>query len=128
MDNGVFQTCFPMNCILQTSVGTYETGNGVLAASALKDMQTEWYPDAEGTAVVSYQLVTYKQNPLTQKWTINEYGPTLTLNFSYGVSGVSVTFADQSAQSAPYYDLTGRRVLVPSNGIYVRNGRKVVVK
>lgn len=40
-----------------------------------------------------------------------------------GVEGVLV-----DGDSNVYYDLTGRRVVAPSNGLYICNGKKVVVK
>ena len=30
--------------------------------------------------------------------------------------------------NAPYYDLSGRRVQKPIRGLYIQNGKKVVVK
>lgn len=86
MSNGAFQTCFPANCIQKNAVGEYETESGPLMGNQLKDMMTEWLPVAEGTCVVTYQLVTYKQNAITRTWNKDKYGPTVTLNFAYGVS------------------------------------------
>lgn len=35
---------------------------------------------------------------------------------------------NQEDTDAPYYDLSGRRVLVPQHGIYIKGGKKVIIK
>jgi hypothetical protein len=119
MGNGVFQTCFPANCVRQTKVGAYTTEDGEFAAGVLKDMQTEWFPAGEGSCQVTYQLVTFKQNPITKKWTKDKSGPTVTLNFTYSTTGIGSAVADKQVRQVEYYSLTGRRVQVPSNGVYI---------
>ncbi|MDE6511335.1 MAG: hypothetical protein K2L00_04475, partial [Muribaculaceae bacterium] len=46
----------------------------------------------------------------------------------YRSSTSGVDFVGMPDSDAVYYDLTGRRVKAPSKGIYIRDGRKVVVK
>ena len=36
--------------------------------------------------------------------------------------------AVETTNATPYYDLQGRRVIHPTRGLYIRNGRKVIVK
>lgn len=86
LDNGFFQTCFPDNCVAKAETGTFETSSGALGAGELKNMQTEWLPIAHGKCVVDYQLVTYRQNALTNDWSIDQYGPTITISFSYNTT------------------------------------------
>ena len=117
--SGSFQTCFPTNCVFKTAAGTYETGDGSFAAGELKNMMTEWMPTAEGTCKVTYQLITYKQNAITKKWNKDKYGPTVTINFTYGSSGVDSATADKKALSVEYYSLTGRKVMKPTHGMYI---------
>ena len=59
--NGRFQTCFPLHCMTQEEVGTYETGADAILPGQLKDMQTEFFPDGDGTCFVTYQLQTYRK-------------------------------------------------------------------
>ena len=120
ISNGAFQTCFPENCIRKSSTGKFETESGALAAGALKSMQTEWFPTAEGTAVVTYQLVTFKQNVITKDWNIDKEGPTVTLNFSYSTSGIGAANTEKSVKSTAYYDLMGREVATPAHGLSVK--------
>lgn len=132
MSNGAFQSCFPSNCMQTSDTGSYTTENGLLDAGALKSMMTEWLPVAEGTCTVVYQLVTYKENPLTHQWSKDQEGPSITLNFNYDTSGVIAAAATKSACSVTYYSLTGRKVPAPTHGMYIRtiraNGKTVCDK
>ena len=119
LSNGSFQTCFPTNCVSNNKTGSYETANGTIAAGELKSMQTEWLPTDKGTCVVSYQLVTYKQNVITKKWQEDKKGPAITLKFTYGTSGVSSAKNDKNVRQVEYYNLTGRRVKTPARGMYI---------
>ncbi|MDE6548904.1 MAG: hypothetical protein K2L22_07900 [Muribaculaceae bacterium] len=46
----------------------------------------------------------------------------------YKSSSSGVDVVEAAAADAVFYDLTGRRVLAPSKGIYISNGKKVIVK
>ena len=127
ISNGAFQSCFPENCMQWSKTGAYTTQRGEMAANDLKDMQTEWLPTAEGTCTVVYQLVTYKQNPITKQWAVDKYGPTVTMNFAYGTTGIN-NAPTSNAQRSTCYDLMGRRVSQPAKGLYIINGRQVVIK
>ena len=124
MSNGAFQSCFPTNCMQASNMGSYTTQNGAVGAGELKSMQTEWLPTAEGSCTVTYQLLTYKYNAITSKWIVDKYGPTVTLNFSYSTSGISAVKAEESVTC---YDLQGRRVVHPSKGLYIVNGKKIFI-
>ena len=53
------------------------------------------------------------------------------LEFTYGngnTTGVNEVRSKMSDVRDEYYDLSGRRVLNPSKGLYIVNGRKVVIK
>ncbi len=132
ISNGTFQSCFPSNCMRASTVGDYTTQDGPLEAGTLKNMITEWLPETEGTCTVVYQLVTYKENPLTHQWSKDQEGPSITLNFNYDTSGVIAATATKSACSVTYYSLTGRKVPAPTSGMYIRtiraNGKTVCDK
>ena len=117
--NGAFQTCFPENCIRKTSVGTYITEPGTFETGVLKDMKTEWIPSTEGSCMVTYQLITFKKNPITGKWGEDQSGPAVTLNFTYDPAGVNSTVNNKSIHRVEYYNLTGRRVQTPGRGMYI---------
>ena len=119
LSNGAFQTCFPTNCVSNNRTGSYETSNGTIAAGELKNMQTEWLPVDNGTCIVTYQLVTYKQNVITKQWQKDKTGPAITLNFTYDPTGINSTTQNKNVRSVEYYNLTGRRVQDPAHGIYI---------
>ena len=43
-------------------------------------------------------------------------------------SGISIIEAGNRSNSATYFDLQGRRVVKPAKGLYINNGRAVIVK
>lgn len=121
IDGGVFQTCFPENCARQNSVGSYTTSNGRLEANELKNMQTEWMPSGEGAARITYQLLTYVQNPQNMKWIIDGVGPKITMDFIYKTSSVNGVSEKKDVRSINYYDLQGNHVATPQKGIYIKS-------
>lgn len=127
LENGSFQTCFPENCVAQTATGTYQSNMGAIPAGVLKSMQTEWLPEAGGTAVVEMQFLIYKYNSITKKYTLKGRGPKVTLNFSTEASAIDHLRSNTQPQSTNYYGMDGRKVTRPVNGTYVvqehfRNG------
>lgn len=119
MSSGVFQSCFPGNCQQAKERGDFSTQNGALAAGELKNMMTEWLPAKEGSCVVVYQLVTYKQNVITKKWMLDKLGPKVTLNFVYGTAGIKGVATDKQVRSVAFFDMQGRQVDCPVHGMYV---------
>ena len=119
MTNGAFQTCFPENCIQKQSAGTYQSETGTIAAGVLKDMQTEWLPDQEGSCNVEYQLLTYKLNKVTKKYSLDGRGPKVILNFNYNPTAINGVVTTTKISSVNYFTVDGRRVAVPANGVYV---------
>ena len=117
--SGVFQTCFPENCVQQRNTGAYQTEQGVFAAGALKDMLTEWLPTTEGTCSVTYQLITFKENPITKKWNKDKVGPTITLNFNYNSAGIGATATSGDVLKVEYYNVTGHQVPKATLGLYI---------
>lgn len=120
IDNGSFQTCFPTNCMRFSATGTFSTGNDAFMPGQLRNMQTEWLPTGEGVCVVTYQLQTYRQNPNNQKWMLDGDGPTITLNFYYGTTGIKAIDMKMGNGVVTYYDLSGQVVDSPKHGIYVK--------
>ena len=50
------------------------------------------------------------------------------LDFGGGVTEISEIENVRSQKDDIYYDLNGRRVLYPTKGLYIVNGKKVVMK
>ncbi len=55
-----------------------------------------------------------------------DHGSDIFVRYKSASSGVDAIHISESDNV--FYDLTGRRVAVPSKGIYIQNGRKVIVK
>ena len=47
-------------------------------------------------------------------------------NTSTAIDGITGT--DKDNENAPYYNLSGMQVDKPVNGIYIRNGKKIIIK
>ena len=134
--DGTFQTCFPLNCAQQRLPGEYTTGNEYIAPGELRNMQTEWLPDAEeGSAVVTYQLLTFRQNVITKKWIKDKEGPMITLRFSCGTAdGIGEVGSEKpGVTSESYTDMMGRTVPRLHQGLCIKrtvlsNGTVVIKK
>ena len=84
IDNGTYQICFPTTCNMQTEVGVYETGIGQLMGD-LQDIQSEWFPVADGECVVTLKIEIYTKMGLFPPTYIHKAdGPTITLRFVKG--------------------------------------------
>ena len=49
------------------------------------------------------------------------------IGYTLGVNGISEV-SHEAPSDNKYYDLTGRRVSSPTHGIYIQNGKKIVIK
>ena len=84
IDNGTYQICFPTTCNMQTEVGVYETGIGQLMGD-LQDIQSEWFPVADGECVVTLTIEIFTKMGLFPPTYIHKAdGPTITLRFVKG--------------------------------------------
>ena len=53
----------------------------------------------------------------------------LQMHFGGMIEGVNTIVKDNTEDAdAPYYDLSGRRVVAPQHGIYIKGGKKVIIK
>lgn len=124
--NGEVQLCFPINC--STIAGTGETGVGAIkAGDDPKDLQTEWFPTAYGTATVVYTIKLYEYAGmggdlgLTPQYDCISDCASVTVNYEYkdpaSINGVSGAI---TPVSTTYYDTAGRMVTTPRNGLYIK--------
>ena len=120
ISNGALQTCFPLNCIQRRSTGTWPSEVGTINGNVLKSMQTEWIPDAEGTLQATFQLLKYKLNPITKKYTVESNGPEIQMNFEWNPASIWVLENDlRNISRVEYFTMDGRRATVPSHGLFV---------
>jgi hypothetical protein len=54
--------------------------------------------------------------------------PNLTLDLNGEVTGISEIKTMRNAENEIFFDLQGRKVAQPAKGLYIQNGRKVILK
>ncbi len=92
---------------------------------------TDWKIDQEGRLTF---VDTIGGQLTTLTVTAEEDGITLTREFHFactnGSTGILTVKDDEGEKStpAPYYDLQGRRISQPSQGLYIQNGRKIIIR
>lgn len=119
ISSGSFQSCPFNSCTAQSTPGEYETANGQMTAGELQFLMSEWFPEAEGTCKVTYQLRSYKKNPITGKSTKDKDGPKITLNFNYSTTAVKNVVNGKQVSTVEYFNLTGKRVNPSKHGMYI---------
>ena len=83
----------------------------------------EVIPNIDGYPVDARTVTLSAENTAAKGIDYLIYGDTITYSGSSGIDRISVADTD-----AVIYDLSGRRVTNPQPGIYVRNGKKVVIR
>lgn len=79
----------------------------------------------EGTAFYPCQAGSL---PINKAYLLGSNGQSaIVMNFGNAVTGINTIAAPASAK-APIFDLSGRRVVKATKGLYIQNGKKVIVK
>ena len=135
---GSHSCCFPMTCVTTSSTGSYESDRGSVKAGKSVTMLTEWYTGGDGNCSATYTLQEYEYDSSTKTYTYLGEGPTITVNYVYGTTGIKdVSSTASNVVKTEYYDITGRKANSPSNGIYIKRtqlsdgtveAHKVVIK
>lgn len=116
-----------------TATGTAVEANalqGTLDASATTPANTYALSGAfaEGIGFYPYTATTL---PAGKAYlTLTDAQAVQKLSFSFGgeTTGIGAVEADGAGKAATWYDLSGRRVDNPTKGVYIVNGKKVIVK
>ncbi|MBQ7690572.1 MAG: dockerin type I repeat-containing protein [Muribaculaceae bacterium] len=99
IDGGNYQLCFPVNCMSRYEAGAFTTEAGILAANAVQDLLTEWFPDGEGACDVTMKIQV--MNATGQfpniRYTLLGDGPTITLHFRNGMPDTIIGDLDGNA-------------------------------
>ena len=150
LGSGKVQACVFSACTDAGTPGAYYVPNlsatghhislSVLKSGKVQDIAAEWFPVDNGSASVTFTILvgTKTGNQETSGEDIYDVteGPSVTVNFLYGVTGIN-DVTSSVATATEYYDMTGRKVTAPTHGIYIArqhtaNGktasRKVAVK
>ncbi len=133
LDNGGVQCCFS-TCNKNYALGTYYTpllsakGNRinlpVIKKHDVNDLSGEWFYTGDGVATVKFTIKIGTKNTSMSDAEGDVYdvveGPSVTVNFVKGAAGISSSVASAAASAkTTYFDLTGRRVSAPAQGVYV---------
>jgi len=131
---GSWQTCFLGSCkaLDDSTIGIVQTKEAADFDPALEPqpLQDEWFVEEGkyGTCTVLFQLLAYnvvEKTAYGYTWysvtTLKGKGPSVTVNYIYtDPAGINANVADKKLNSVAYYDLSGRRVSAPKNGVYVK--------
>lgn len=131
IDNGSFNSCFPITCKPVKSTGPFYTQKGFMENNSLK---TEWLPDDKGTATAVITLNAYKaemkKGGISYTYTKIGECSTITVNFVNDPTGISSIGADGNATVAAYYTIDGKQLTAPQKGLNIArltNGKTVKV-
>lgn len=106
------------------------TGNqlGHSAGAAQTLTAGEGYILGNGTEGTAFYPCKAGSLPINKAYLLGNGGESaIAMNFGNAVTGINTIAAPASAK-APIFDLSGRRVVKATKGLYIQNGKKVIVK
>lgn len=106
------------------------TGNqlGHSAGAAKSLTAGEGYILGNGSEGTAFYPCKAGSLPINKAYLLGNGGESaIAMNFGNAVTGINTIAAPASAK-APIFDLSGRRVVKATKGLYIQNGKKVIVK
>lgn len=105
------------------------TGNqlGQSAGAAKTLTAGEGYILGNGTEGTAFYPCKAGSLPINKAYLLGNGESAIVMNFGNAVTGINTIAAPASAK-APIFDLSGRRVVKATKGLYIQNGKKVIVK
>lgn len=105
------------------------TGNqlGHSAGAAKTLTAGEGYILGNGTEGIAFYPCKAGSLPSNKAYLLGNGQSAIVMNFGNAVTGINTIAAPASAK-APIFDLSGRRVVKATKGLYIQNGKKVIVK
>lgn len=105
------------------------TGNqlGHSAGAAQTLTAGEGYILGNGTEGTAFYPCKNGSLPINKAYLLGNGESAIVMNFGNAVTGINTIAAPASAK-APIFDLSGRRVVKATKGLYIQNGKKVIVK
>lgn len=106
------------------------TGNqlGHSAGAAKSLTAGEGYILGDGTEGTAFYPCKAGSLPINKAYLLgNGESSAIVMNFGNAVTGIN-TIAAPASSKAPIFDLSGRRVVKATKGLYIQNGKKVIVK
>ena len=102
-----------------------QLGNSAGAAKTLT--AGEGYILGNGTEGTAFYPCQAGSLPSNKAYLLGNGQSAIVMNFGNAVTGINTIAAPASAK-APIFDLSGRRVVKATKGLYIQNGKKVIVK
>lgn len=102
-----------------------QLGHSAGAAKALT--AGEGYILGNGTEGTAFYPCKAGSLPSNKAYLLGNGESAIVMNFGNAVTGINTIAAPASAK-APIFDLSGRRVVKATKGLYIQNGKKVIVK
>ena len=87
----------------------------------------EGYILGNGTEGIAFYPCQAGSLPSNKAYLLGNGESAIVMNFGNAVTGINTIAAPASAK-APIFDLSGRRVVKATKGLYIQNGKKVIVK
>lgn len=105
------------------------TGNqlGNSAGAAMSLTAGEGYILGNGSEGTAFYPCKAGSLPSNKAYLLGNGESAIVMNFGNAVTGINTIAAPASAK-APIFDLSGRRVVKATKGLYIQNGKKVIVK
>lgn len=105
------------------------TGNqlGHSAGAAKSLTAGEGYILGNGSEGTAFYPCKAGSLPINKAYLLGNGENAIVMNFGNAVTGINTIAAPASAK-APIFDLSGRRVVKATKGLYIQNGKKVIVK
>lgn len=105
------------------------TGNqlGHSAGAAKTLTAGEGYILGNGTEGIAFYPCKDGSLPINKAYLLGNGESAIVMNFGNAVTGIN-TIAAPASSKAPIFDLSGRRVVKATKGLYIQNGKKVIVK
>lgn len=125
-ESGAAATMVPAAGETAATITGNQLGHSAGAAKALT--AGEGYILGNGTEGTAFYPCKAGSLPINKAYLLGNGGESaIVMNFGNAVTGINTIAAPASAK-APIFDLSGRRVVKATKGLYIQNGKKVIVK
>lgn len=124
-ESGVAATMVPAASETAATITGNQLGHSAGAARSLT--AGEGYILGTGTEGTAFYPCKAGSLPINKAYLLGNGESAIVMNFGNAVTGINTIAAPASAK-APIFDLSGRRVVKATKGLYIQNGKKVIVK
>ena len=124
-ESGAAATMVPAASETAATITGNQLGHSAGAARALT--AGEGYILGNGSEGTAFYPCKAGSLPINKAYLLGNGESAIVMNFGNAVTGINTIAAPASAK-APIFDLSGRRVVKATKGLYIQNGKKFIVK